>query len=100
MEKLMKISEFQDWVGQSWLDYKGELPDSHLQLLYLVEEFGEVAEAIRKKQGDKDYKKAKINLEEEMGDFLISLNTIAVAQGVSLEDAAINAKQKIISRHG
>jgi len=95
----MTISDFQNWVGQSWLEYKGELPSKHLQLLYLVEEFGEVAEAIRKKQGDKDYKKAEINLEEEMGDFLISLNTIACAQGVSLDKAAIKAKNKIIERH-
>jgi NTP pyrophosphatase (non-canonical NTP hydrolase) len=96
----MTFSDFQNWVGESWIDYKGGLPDSHLQLLYLVEEFGEVAEAIRKKQGDKDYKKSKMNLEEEMGDFLISFNTIAVAQGVDLEKAAINAKKKIIARHG
>jgi NTP pyrophosphatase (non-canonical NTP hydrolase) len=96
----MRIREFQDWVGQSWLDYKGEMPEKHLQLLFLVEEFGEVAEAIRKKQGDKDYKKTQMNLEEEMGDFMISFNTIAVEQGVDLEKAAIKAKDKIIKRHG
>ncbi len=96
----MTIKEFQDWVGESWVDYKGSLPDKHLQLLFLVEEFGEVAEAIRKNQGDKEHKQAKLNLEEEMGDFLISLNTIAVEQGVDLERAAKKAKQKIIDRHG
>ena len=96
----MTIKEFQTWVGESWIDYKGGLPDKHLQLLFLVEEFGEVAEAIRKTQGDKDYKKAVVNLEEEMGDFLISLSTIAVEQGVDLERAAINARKKIIARHG
>lgn len=58
----MTIREFQDWVGESWVDYKGALPDKHLQLLYLVEEFGEVAEAIRKGQGDKDHKQAVIDL--------------------------------------
>ncbi|MFT4532492.1 MAG: NTP pyrophosphatase (non-canonical NTP hydrolase) [Candidatus Saccharimonadales bacterium] len=96
----MTIKNFQHWVGQSWIDYKGALPDKHLQMLFLVEEFGEVAEAIRKTQGDKDYKKTKIDLEEEMGDFLISFNTIAVEQGVDLEKAAKKAKQKIIDRHG
>jgi hypothetical protein len=35
----MTIRNFQEWVGNSWLDYKGGLPDKHLQLLYLVEEF-------------------------------------------------------------
>ena len=96
----MTIKVFQDWVGSSWLEYKGALPDKHLQLLYLVEEFGEVAEAICKSQGDKDYKKSHINLEEEMGDFLISFSTIAVEQGVDLERAAKRAKDKIIERHG
>lgn len=96
----MTIKNFQDWVGQSWYDYKGGLPDKHLQLLYLVEEFGEVAEAIRKGQGDKDHKESRVNLAEEMGDFLISFCTIAVEQGVDLETAAIKAQKKIISRHG
>lgn len=96
----MTISEFQNWVKTSWTEHKGDMPDEHLQLLYLVEEFGEVAEAIRKRQGDKDYKKTKMDLEEEMGDFLISLTTLAVAQGVDLEKAAIVAKEKIIARHG
>lgn len=96
----MTIREFQEWVGQSWQEYKGAMPSEHLQLLYLIEEFGEVAEAIRKKQGDKDYKKATMNLEEEMGDFLISLNTLAFAQGIDLEVAAKKAKEKIIARHG
>jgi NTP pyrophosphatase (non-canonical NTP hydrolase) len=96
----MRIRSFQEWVGNSWLEYKGGLPDKHLQLLFVVEEFGEVAEAIRKSQGDKDHKNSRIHLEEEMGDLLVSLSTVAVEQGIDLESAAKKAKAKIIKRHG
>jgi NTP pyrophosphatase (non-canonical NTP hydrolase) len=59
-----------------------------------------VAEAIRRSQGDKEHKNARMHLEEEMGDLLISICTVAVGQGIDLESAAKKAKAKIIQRHG
>jgi NTP pyrophosphatase (non-canonical NTP hydrolase) len=96
----MTIQEFQTWVKESWQQNQGELPDKHLQLLFLIEEFGEVAEAIRKGQGDKDHKELVSGLEEEMGDFMIALNLLAVGHAIDMEKAAVNAKEKIIKRHG
>jgi NTP pyrophosphatase (non-canonical NTP hydrolase) len=96
----MTIQEFQLWVKHSWKENQGELPDKHLQLLFLIEEFGEVAEAIRKAQGDKDHKVLASGLEEEMGDFMIALNLLAVGHGIDMENAAHKAKEKIIKRHG
>ncbi len=57
-----------------------------------------MAEAIRKKHGKKT-KKVKIDLEEEMGDVLISLCTVANQYDVDLEKAFFKSKKKIQQRH-
>ena len=57
-----------------------------------------MAEAIRKKHGKKT-KKVKIDLEEEMGDVLISLCTVANQYDVDLEKAFLKSKKKIQQRH-
>ncbi len=95
----MTLAEFQNWVKESWQKDQGELPDKHLQLLFLIEEFGEVAETIRKGQGDKDHKELVSGLEEEMGDLLIALNLLAVGHDIDMEKAATMAKEKMTKRH-
>lgn len=95
----MNLKELQNWVKEDWEKASKNTPDSHLQLLYLIEELGEVAEAIRKTEGNKDYKEMQIDLTGEMGDVLIALATLANHYGIDLAIAAEKSKQKIIDRH-
>lgn len=95
----MTIAEFQAWVQHDWENNSPKMPDAHLQLLYVIEEFGEVAEAIRKNQGDKKRKDVNVDLEGEMGDFMITIATLANSHGISLEKAIQKAQTKIIARH-
>lgn len=46
----MKIKELQQWVDNDWKNNNASMPDVTLQLLFIMEELGEVAEAIRKNQ--------------------------------------------------
>lgn len=45
----MTIGQLQEWVKQDWEQNSKIKPDLATQLLFAMEEFGEVAEAIRKK---------------------------------------------------
>ncbi|RLC36265.1 MAG: nucleotide pyrophosphohydrolase [Candidatus Gerdarchaeota archaeon] len=94
----MHLKKAQKWVKDDWERHSKERPEEYLQLIYLFEELGEMAEAIRKKHGKKT-KKVKIDLEEEMGDVLISLCTVANQYDVDLEKAFLKSKKKIQQRH-
>jgi NTP pyrophosphatase (non-canonical NTP hydrolase) len=95
----MKLSDLQQWVAKDWDEHSPKKPDPHLQLLYMIEEFGEVAEAIRKNQGDKKRKDVSVDLEGELGDLLITICTLANTYGVDLEKSASKAQAKITKRH-
>lgn len=95
----MNISELQQWVRTDWEEHSNNRPDPHLQLLYLFEELGEMAEAIRKNSGYKDRKDEVMDLEGEMGDVLIALATVANNYNIDLEAATQKSKEKIAQRH-
>ncbi len=95
----MNLKELQKWVRKDWEKASKEKPDAHIQLIYLFEELGEMAEAIRKQSGKKSRKKTKTDLEGEMGDVLISLATVANHYNIDLEKAFLKAKRKIKNRH-
>lgn len=89
----------QKWVKRDWDRKSKQKPDPHLQLIYLFEELGEMAEAIRKSGGNKTRKKIKVDLEGEIGDVLITIATIANNYGIDLNAAVSKTKKKIIQRH-
>lgn len=95
----MNLRDLQNWVKEDWENASKKMPDPHLQLLYLFEELGEVAEAIRKTAGNKERVDKEVDLEGELGDVLIALSTIANSYGVDLGEAAEKSKKKIIERH-
>lgn len=95
----MRLKDLQNWVKEDWETYSKKMPDPHLQLLYLFEELGEVAESIRKLTGNKDRKKMKVDLEGELGDVLIALTTIANHYKIDLEQSIAKTQVKIRKRH-
>ena len=95
----MNLKELQKWVQEDWDNFSKEKPDPHLQLIYLFEELGEVAESIRKLTGNKERKKIEADLEGEIGDVLIAIATIANHYNVDLSSAIEKTKKKIVDRH-
>ncbi len=94
----MDFKEAQKWVNDDWK--KNSKPvNKHLELLFLMEEIGEMAEMIRKQSGKKERKKLKIDLAKEMGDILICLMTLANRYGIDLEESFLKTKKKIQQRH-
>jgi NTP pyrophosphatase (non-canonical NTP hydrolase) len=95
----MTISELQQWVAGSWRDRPTEdRPTTEQQLLFIIEEFGEVAEAIRKGQGNKKHKDFEANLGSEFADMIISLVTLANSHNVDLDGEIEQFKTKITKR--
>jgi len=92
------IDRAQKWVAEDWRN-KSKPVDEHLELLFLMEEIGEMAEMIRKQAGKKERKKLTIDLEKEMGDILICLMTLANRYHIDLEKAFLKTKNKIERRH-
>lgn len=95
----MNLDELQKWVSDDWQHSSKKQPDQCLQLMYLFEELGELVEAIRKSQGDKERKRMAVDIDGEMGDVVIALATIANHHKISLSQAVAKSKQKIINRH-
>ena len=95
----MTIDELQQWVADSWQDRPAEeRPTTEQQLLFIIEEFGEVAEAIRKNKGNKDHKDFEANLGSEFADMIISLVTLANSHNVDLGAEIEQFKTKITQR--
>lgn len=95
----MKIEELQLWVEKSWQErLVADRPSEEQQLLYVVEEFGEVAEAIRKIKGNKNHKKEAIDIGSEFADLFISLTTLANTHNVDLTHEINLFKKKIAKR--
>jgi len=96
---MASITEHQNWVKEAW----GKSPKKEIseadELLFLMEEVGEMAEAIRKLNGKKENKEIKTDLEKEMGDTLLSLITLAIRYNINLEQAFEKTKQSIIDRY-
>lgn len=93
----MDLASFQKEVAaltDSWADKKPEL------LMYLTEEVGELARALRKvgakRWGHEDEEAGSLeDVTEELGDVLFLLARIALISGIDLEDAATLVLGKI-----
>lgn len=96
-ENIMTIEELQEWVKKDWAksNVQPELID---QLLFAIEEFGEVAEAIRKKITKNDYKQDDDKLGSEFGDLFISLTTLANSFDVNITKELHSFQKKIAAR--
>jgi NTP pyrophosphatase (non-canonical NTP hydrolase) len=83
------FNQIEEWAGQ-----RGLLSPNitHAQMLKLSEEVGELAAAIgRGTQKD---------IENELGDCVVVLTILAAQQGLTLEDCAVTAYNKIRHRKG
>jgi NTP pyrophosphatase (non-canonical NTP hydrolase) len=95
----MHISALQDWVRNDWEKNSSNIPSTELQLLYLMEEMGEVAEAIRKTSGAKNRINKKVNLGSEMADLLVCLVTLANTFEVDIEAEIVEFQKRMKQRH-
>lgn len=94
----MHLKEIQDWTREAWKKSKKQV-DEKLELIFLMEEIGELAEAIRKTSGQKDNKDIDVDLEKEIGDILLSLVTLAIRYDVDLESAFEKVKKDVEKRY-
>jgi NTP pyrophosphatase (non-canonical NTP hydrolase) len=95
----LKIKEHQEWVKEAWKKSPKKQVSERDELLFLMEEVGEMAEAIRKMSGNKENKDIKTDIEKELGDIFLSLLTLAIRYNVDLESAFEKTKQSILKRY-
>lgn len=94
----MTILELQEWVREDWKKHSKLQPSLSDQLLFAIEEFGEVAEAIRKRTMKNDYKQDDDKLGSEFGDLLITICTLANTFDVDLTAEVQAFQQKLAIR--
>jgi NTP pyrophosphatase (non-canonical NTP hydrolase) len=100
------MKEFQKWVSEfnsqrNWTQY-----DSFQRMGFLIEETGELAQAIRTYEIGRDRPDEVIKPEpelkqallEELGDILANLSLISEKYNFSLEEAAEAHKTKLLNR--
>lgn len=95
----MTIKDLQQWVNDDWRNRSKHKPTVELQLLYIIEEFGEVAEAIRKSNGAKVRTQSTANLGSELADLLISITTLANHYDIDLTKEIEEFTKRITARH-
>ena len=95
----MSINELQQWVHDDWAKRSNITPSTELQLLYIIEEFGEVAEAIRKSGGAKERKDTSVDLGSELADLLVSITTLANNFDINLEQEVKKFQSRLATRH-
>lgn len=93
------IKDHQEWVKYAWAKSPKENIGESDELLFLMEEIGEMAEAVRKRNGNKENKDFTANLEKEFGDILLSIITLAIRYDIDLEDAFNETKKSIERRY-
>lgn len=81
----MDIATLQQRVKDDWAHNSALKPTTEMQLLFVMEELGEVAEAIRKQSKTVDYKQDDGKLGSEFADLFISITTLANTFNVDLE---------------
>jgi len=94
----MTIQELQEWVRDDWNTNSKIRPTLEAQLLFAIEEFGEVAEAIRKRTMKDDYKVDDDKLGSEFGDLLITIVTLANTFDVDLTQEIKGFQAKLAAR--
>jgi NTP pyrophosphatase (non-canonical NTP hydrolase) len=92
------ISETQEWVKEAWKKSPKKV-DEKDELLFLMEEVGEMAEALRKLNGKKENKELQADLEKEFGDILLSIITLAIRYNIDLEQAFEKTKSSVLKRY-
>jgi NTP pyrophosphatase (non-canonical NTP hydrolase) len=95
---MMTIQELQEWVREDWKRNSKVQPSLEAQLLFAIEEFGEVAEAIRKRTMKDDYKVDDDKLGSEFGDLLITIITLANTFDVDLTKEVKGFQAKLAAR--
>lgn len=94
----MTIQELQEWVRNDWDKNSKLKPDLATQLLFAIEEFGEVAEAIRKKTVNDDYKQDEGKLGSEFADLVITITTLANTFDIDLTKEIAGFQTKLAAR--
>lgn len=94
----MRLDELQEWVEDDWKNNSTLQPTLEAKLLFAIEEFGEVAEAIRKKTVNDDYKLDDDKLGSEFADLLITIVTLANTFDINLTDEIRGFQAKLDSR--
>lgn len=94
----MTIQELQNWVDEDWKTRSTLKPTLSDQLLFAIEEFGEVAEAIRKRTMNGDYKQDDEKLGSEFADLLITITTLANTFNVNLTKEIEGFQEKMALR--
>ena len=94
----MQINELQKWVADDWEKYPKNKPDLAQQILLVMEELGEVAEAIRKTDGRKDRVEKQVSSGSEMADLLISIITLANTYEIDLTTEIETFKSRLAER--
>lgn len=95
----MKIKDLQDWVAKDWEQHSASTPTIELQLLYIMEELGEVAEAIRKNKGMKSRTKKDVDLGSEIADLIISITTLANHFEIDITEEIALFQKRMKDRH-
>lgn len=87
----MNLKELQH-QQMSQMEKKGKLPKNQIEVvLHLVEEVGEVCEAIRENQSREDF-------EGELADILWQLNKLCWINNIDLEEIFVKKLEKNASR--
>lgn len=94
----MTLQELQAWVKNDWEQDSKIQPSLADQLLFAIEEFGEVAEAIRKRTLKDDYKIDDDKLGSEFGDLIITIVTLANTFDVDLAREVKGFQDKLAAR--
>lgn len=95
---MTNISEHQKWVANAWKKSIKNVEEKD-ELLFLMEEIGEMAEALRKINGKKENKDFNADLSKEFGDILLSIITLANRYDIDLEKAFMQTKDSIERRY-
>jgi NTP pyrophosphatase (non-canonical NTP hydrolase) len=95
---MVTIKKCQDWVREAWKKSPKKANEKD-ELLFLMEEIGEMAEAVRKLNGNKENKEFSVNLSKEFGDILLSVITLAIRYDIDLEHAFNETKKSIVRRY-
>lgn len=94
----MTLHQLQQWVRGSWAGNTKHKPTVETQILYIIEELGEVAEAIRKNKGLKDRTVTSVDLGSEFADLIISIVTLANSYDIDLTTEIDKFKQRLSER--
>src|SRR3990167_7477636 len=95
----MTIKQAQQWVHEAWKKSPKQGISERDELLFLLEEIGEVARAIRILNGNKPGAKLEDELEKEFGDILLSLLTLANRYSIDLEKGFAKTKASVEARY-